>query len=308
DQRPARRGRDRRRARAAVSADRRHHDIVGERTRGPADAERRRAAGRPAAVGGGATEPDDERSRTGLCHVALARRRPAHGAPVAGWMLAAGVGAVAGIRGAGVAVVRARRTRVPGRMRARRARAAAHVGGAGIAVVRTGRAVRLENVAGTGGAASGAALGNVTFASGRSTHGARVARRVLAGVADAVALVERAGVGVRRAGGPVRLLGVGRAARARPVAALGHVAFAPDRAADGARIARRVLADGAGAVALVQGAGVAVVGTGRPARLPRTVGGTRRARAGASLGEIAFAGGGAAGVRATRESAVVLAA
>src|SRR5436309_2653146 len=185
-------------------------------------------------------------------------------------MLAAGVGAVAGIRGAGVAVVRARRTRVPGRMRARRARAAAHVGGAGIAVVRTGRAVRLENVAGTGGAASGAALGNVTFASGRATHGARVARRVLAGVADAVALVERAGVGVRRAGGPVRLLGVGRAARARPVAALGHVAFAPDRAADGARIARRVLADGAGAVALVQGAGVAIVRAGR-ARVPRGV-------------------------------------
>src|SRR5438067_1157804 len=161
-------------------------------------------------------------------------------------MLAAGVGAVAGIRGAGVALVRARRTRVPGRMRARRARAAAHVGGAGIAVVRTGRAVRLENVAGTGGAASGAALGNVTFG--------------------------------------------GR------------------RAADRARVARRVLAVDARAVALVQGAGVAVVGTGRPARLPRTVGGTRRARAGAGLGEIAFAGGGAAGVRATRESAVVLAA
>src|SRR5436309_14234237 len=153
-------------------------------------------------------------------------------------MLAAGVGAVAGIRGAGVAVVRARRTRVPGRMRARRARAAAHVGGAGIAVVRTGRAVRLENVAGTGGAASGAALGNVTFASGRSTHGARVARRVLAGVADAVALVERAGVAVGGAGRPARLLGVGRAARARPVAAGGHVTFVPGGAAAGARVAR----------------------------------------------------------------------
>src|SRR5205823_346102 len=271
DQRPARRGRDRRRARAAVSADRRHHDIVGERTRGPADAERRRAAGRPAAVGGGATEPDDERSRTGLCHVALARRRPAHGAPVAGWMLAAGVGAVAGIRGAGVAVVRARRTRVPGRMRARRARAAAHVGGAGIAVVRTDRAVRLENVAGTGGAASGAALGDITFASGRSTQGARVARRVLAGVADAVALVEGAGVGVGRAGGPVRLLGVAGAGGAASRAALGGVTLARGRSAEGARVAHRMLAVDARAVALVQGAGVAVVGTGGPARLPRTV-------------------------------------
>src|SRR5207249_10334002 len=190
DQRPARRGRDRRRARAAVSADRRHHDVVRERTRGPADAERRRAAGRTAAVGGGAMEPDDERSRTGLCHVALARGRPAHGTPVAGWMLAAGARAVAGIGGAGGGVVRARRARVADRMRARRARAAAHVGSAGIAVVRAGRAVRLETVAGTGGAATGAALGDVTFTSGRATQRARVARRVLAGVADAVALVE----------------------------------------------------------------------------------------------------------------------
>src|SRR5947199_10231715 len=122
-------------------------------------------------------------------------------------MLAAGVRGVAGIRGAGVAVVRARRARVPDRMRARRARAAAHVGGAGIAVVRAGRAVRLETVAGTGGAATGAALGDVTFTSGRATQRARVARRVLAGVADAVALVQRAGVAVGGAGGPVRLLG-----------------------------------------------------------------------------------------------------
>src|SRR5205823_2851894 len=233
DQRPARRGRDRRRARAAVSADRRHHDIVGERTRGPADAERRRAAGRSAAVGGGATEPDDERSRTGLCHVALARRRPAHGAPVAGWMLAAGARAVAGIGGAGVAVVRAR--------------------------------------------------------------GARVAGRVLAGVAGAVALVQRAGIGVGGAGGRGRLLGVSWTGGARPGAGLRDVALARTRTADRGRVARRVLAVGAGAVALVEGAGVAVVGTGRPARLPRTVGGTRRARAGAGLGEIAFPGGGAAG-------------
>src|SRR5436309_1204279 len=161
-------------------------------------------------------------------------------------MLAAGVGAVAGIRGAGVAVVRARRTRVPGRVRARRARAAAHVGGARVAVGGAGRPTRLVDVGGTGGARARAGLGEVTL-------------------------------------------------RRR-------------RAADRARVAHRVLAVDARAVALVQGAGVAVVGTGRPARLPRTVRGTRRARAGASLGEIAFAGGGAAGLRAVEEGAVVLAA
>src|SRR5439155_338161 len=208
--------------------------------------ERRRAAGRSAAVGGGATEPDGERSRTGLCHVALARRRPAHGAPVAGWMLAAGARAVAGIGGAGVAVVRARGARVAGRMLTA-VGGAVVVGGAGVAAVGTGRPARLPRT-------------------------------------------------------------VGGTRRARAGAGLGEIAFAGGGAADRAPVARRVLAAGAGAVALVQGAGVAVVGTGRPARLPRTVGGTCRARAGAGLGEIAFAGGGAAGVRATRESAVVLAA
>src|SRR5207244_1000033 len=238
----ARRGRDRRRGRAAVSADRRHHDVVRERTRGPGDAERRRAAGRTAAVGGGATEPDDERSRAGLRHVALARRRPAHGAPVAGWMLAAGARAVAGIGGAGVAVVRARRARVPNRMRARRTRAAAHVGGARIAVVRAARAVRLENVARTGGAASGAALGHVAFAPDRAADGARIARRVLADGAGAVALVQGAGVAIVRAGR--------------------------------ARVPRRVLAGVVRAVALVEGARVAVGGAGRPTPL-LDVGGDR---------------------------------
>src|SRR5207249_2192279 len=99
-------------------------------------------------------------------------------------------------------------------------------------------------------------------------------------------------------GRPTRLLDVGGTGGARARAGLGEVTLPRRRAADRARVTHRVLAAGAGAVALVQGAGVAVVGTGRPARLPRTVGGTRRARAGAGLGEIAFAGGGAAGLRA----------
>src|SRR5439155_441093 len=162
DRRPARRGRDRRRARAAVSADRRHHDVVRERTRGPADAERRRAAGRTAAVGGGAMEPDDERSRTGLCHVALARGRAAHGTPVAGWLLAGVVRAVALVERAGVAV-----------------------GGAG-------RPARLLAVGGAGAARARAGRGGVTLPRRGAAGRARIARRVLAGVVRAVALVEGA--------------------------------------------------------------------------------------------------------------------
>src|SRR5207249_6120673 len=106
---------------------------------------------------------------------------------------------------------------------------------------------------------------------------------VLAGRLRAVPLVEGARVAVVGAGCPARLLDVGGAGAARARARLGEVTLRRRRAADRAPVARRVLAAGAGAVALVQGAGVAVVATGRPARLPRTVGGTRRARAGAVL-------------------------
>src|SRR5206468_20849 len=201
--------------------------------------------------------------------------------------------AVAGIGGAGIAVVRAGGTRVASGMRARRARAAAQVGGAGVALVRAGRGARLEDVGRTGGAGAGTSLGRVTLARRRAAHracgqeavgragraragaglgdvahvrgrtadGARVPSRVLADGAGAVALVQGAGVAIVRAGG--------------------------------ARVARRVLADGAGAIALVQGAGVAVRTAGRPARFLDVGGGAGGTGAGAVLGKITLAGGGA---------------
>src|SRR5204862_423490 len=60
------------------------------------------------------------------------------------------------------------------------------------------------------------------------------------------------------------LLGVGRAARARAVAALGRVAGARRRPAHRARVARRVLARIAAAVALIERARIAVVGARGP--------------------------------------------
>src|SRR5437016_4358679 len=295
DQRPARRRVDRwwsaAHAGAVVSGDRRHHDIVGLRGGGPADAERRGAAGGAAAGAHGAAEPDDEGSRTGLLHVALVRGRSADGARIAGRMPAGSARAVAGVGGAGVAVVRAGGTRVAGGMRARRARAAAHVGGAGVAVVRAGRGARLEEVGRTGGAGAGTSLGRVTLVRRRAAHRARgqeavgragrarararlgdvartryratrrarVPRRVLAGVARTVALIQGAGVGVGGAGRPERLLDVGGGGGARAGAGVGKITLPGGHAAGRARVARRGLAGGAGAVALVQGAGVAVV-------------------------------------------------
>src|SRR5205823_1816122 len=279
---------------AVVSGDRRHHDIVGLRGGGPADAERRGAAGGAAAGAHGAAEPDDEGSRTGLLHVALVRGRSADGARVAGRMLAGSARAVAGIGGAGIAVVQAGGTHVASGMRARRARAAAQVGGAGVALVRAGRGARLEDVGRTGGAGAGTSLGRVTLARPRAAHracgqeavgragraravalvqgagvavvragGARVAHRVLAGVAGAIALVQGAGVAVRTAGRPARLLDVGGGAGGTGAGAvLGKITLAGGGAADRTRVARGVLAGGAGAVALVQGAGVTIVRAG----------------------------------------------
>src|SRR5437899_5047057 len=360
DQRPARRRVDRwwsaAHAGAVVSGDRRHHDIVGLRGGGPADAERRGAAGGAAAGAHGAAEPDDEGSRTGLLHVALVRCWSADGARVAGRMPAGSARAVAGVGGAGVAIVRAGGTRVAGGMRARRARAAAHVGGAGVAVVRAGRGARLEEVGRTGGAGAGTSLGHVTLVGCRGAHRARgqeavgragrararaglgdvartryratrrarVPRRVLAGVARTVALIQGAGVGVGGAGRPERLLDVGGAGGARAGAGVGKITLPGGHAAGRARVARRVLAGGAGAVALVQGAGVAVVracragvahrvlagvagavalvqgagiavvGAGYPARLLDVGGSAGGTGAGAGLGKITLAGGGAA--------------
>src|SRR5439155_1402145 len=260
-----------RRARAAAHVGGAHVAVVG--TRRPARLE---GVGRAGGAGAGAA----------LRHVALARRRAAHRA----W--------------------------VPGGVRARRARAVAHVAGADVAVVRAGRAARLEGVRRAGGAGAGAALRHVALARRRAAHRAggldRVGRagrtrpgtafrRIVAvdrgatdrarrqeGVGAAVALVQRAGVGVGRAGGPGRLLGVGRAGGAGAGAGLGRVALARRRAAHRARVPGGVRARRARAVAHVAGADVAVVRAGRAARLEevRRAGG---ARAVAGLGHVAFA-------------------
>src|SRR5439155_21813207 len=116
---------------------------------------------------------------------------------------------------------------------------------------------RLGGVARTGGARPVAGLGRVAVVARRPTHGAGVA--------------------------PV----VGRAGGAGPVAGLGHVAHAHGRATHAARVARRVLAGDVGAVALIEGARVAVGGAGRAAAL-LAVGGTARGATRAALGQVAL--------------------
>src|SRR5206468_1496897 len=156
-----------------------------------------------------------------------------------------------------------------------------------------GRGARLEEVVRTRRASAGTGLGHVTLVDRGAADGARVARRVLARVAGAVALVQRAGIGVRRAGRPERLLGVGRARGARARAGLSGVALARGRAAGGARVARRVLAGGARAVALIEGARVAIVRAGRAGVASGMR--ARRARAAAHVGGAGVAVVGAGG-------------
>src|SRR5205823_9177771 len=87
---------------------------------------------------------------------------------------------------------------------------------------------------------------------------------------------------------------------ARTVAALGDVGDAGRRAAEGAGIPGRVLARDAGAVALIDGARVAVVGAGR-ARSERRVRGAIRPGARADLRGVAFSGGATAQGTGRRE-------
>src|SRR5439155_324786 len=90
----------------------------------------------------------------------------------------------------------------------------------------------------------------------RPTHGARVPRQVLAGIAGAVALVEGAGVAVGGARGPGRRLRIGRAGGPGARARLLRIALTRGRAAH-------------------HGRGL------------EAVGGTGRAGAGAALGHVA---------------------
>src|SRR5439155_792356 len=176
---------------------------------------------------------------------------------------------------------------------------------------------RHEGIPRTGRARPGAGLVRVADAGGSPTHRPDVARRVLAVVTAAVALVTAARVAVvgarrprrplrvrRTAGarkgvveGQVTLARRGAAHRARRLERVGgtdgaragaglvHVAEAGGGAADRPRVARRVLAVIAAAVALVAAARIAVVGARRPRRTLR-VRRTAGARAGAVLGRV----------------------
>src|SRR5207249_4993673 len=181
---------------------------------------------------------------------------------------------------------------------------------------------RLEHVGGTGGAGPGAVLVHVTGTGRRAADGARIARRMLAGVARSVALIGAARVpvvGTRRAR---RCLGIRRAVRAVPRAALRRVALAARRPTHGGRrlegvvgtraarpgaqlvevaVARRgatdragvprcVLAEVARAVAGVAGTRVAVVGAERAARFLGIRPACLTRQATAALGDVALAG------------------
>src|SRR5439155_446881 len=259
-----------------------------------------------------------------LVDVAAAGGRAAHRARVAGGMLAGVARAVALVHSARVGVARARRSR--GTLVVRRAvRSGPGAVLRRVALPRRSTALdegRQEAVRRAGRARSRACLDVVAGARRRPADRAGVAGRVLAGVARAVALVEAARVAVARARRPGRLLGVGRAHRARAGARLARVALARRRTADRSGVAGRMLAVGARAIALVEAARVAVVRAGRPrgtlvvrraaGRRPRAVlrrvafarrspahdkarqeivGRTDRARPGAVLVHIAGAGG-----------------
>src|SRR5438477_121760 len=90
---------------------------------------------------------------------------------------------------------------------------------------------------------------------------------MLAGHIAPITLINRAGVAIIRARRPGGLLSIRRAAGARPVATLGHIAVSGRCTADRARVARRMGACCTAAVADVFGADVAIIGTGCVVRL-----------------------------------------
>src|SRR5439155_351779 len=164
--------------------------------------------GRGAADGRGGLEAVGRavvvRAVTALGDVADAGRRAADRRAL-GIGGAAGAGAGAGLRGVADA-----------------GRGAAHRRVRGEAV---GRAVRAH--AGTG-------LGGIAGPRRRPAHRARVTGRVLARIAAAVALIERARIAVVGARGPARLPHICRTGRTGPRAGLRQVALACGRAARGA--------------------------------------------------------------------------
>src|SRR6185369_7413466 len=121
----------------------------------------------------------------------------------------------------------------------------------------------------------------------RAASHAGVARRVLAGIATAVALIERTHVAIGGARRAARLLVVWRTCRVAAIAGLRHVAFTGRGATECAAIARRMLAQIESAVALVKRARIGVRRTRRAVWLLR-IRGTREARAIARLTHVAY--------------------
>src|SRR5262249_18408742 len=151
--------------------------------------------------------------------------------------------------------------------RTRRRRPGAEVGRVALARRSTAEGRRrLELVDRAERARAVAALGHVADAGRRPAERARVARRVRARVARAVASIERAGVSVLGAVGAERLLRVHRTDGGAAVAGLAEVTLARGRTAGRARVARRVRACIGVAVALIERAGVAVVRARRARR------------------------------------------
>src|SRR5439155_904915 len=208
------------------------------------------------------------RAVAGLLRVARPRRRAAHRGGVARRVLAGIARAVAGVGRARIAVVGARRParllRIDGAARAR-ARAGLRL----IALARR-RAAHgaggLEGIGGTGIARPVAGLGLVANAGRRPAHGARRRLRIRrTGVGDPVAALRHI-AGARRRATERRALRIGRTVDTRARASFGQVTRTRRRPTHGARVPRRVLARIAGAIALVEGAGVAVRAARGPGR------------------------------------------
>src|SRR5207253_1901434 len=150
---------------------------------------------------------------------------------------AGGAGAVAALRR--VALIHRRPTLgAQGRHTVRWAVGTRPVAGLGHVAGARGRAAhgadRLLGLGRAGRARAVAALGRIAGPRRRPAHRARVARRVLAGIGAAVALIERARIAVVGARGPTRLLRIRRTRGTRARAGLRQVAHAGRRAAHGA--------------------------------------------------------------------------
>src|SRR5438445_263562 len=268
------------------------------------------------------------RPGTGLVLVTIPGGGAAHRPGVPRRVLAGVVAAVALVAAARVAVVGARRPRRNlGVGRAGGAAAGAEIGRVTLVHrLAAHRARRLEGVRRAHGARAGAGLVEIAEAGGGPADRPGVPRRMLAGIAAAVALVAAARVAVDGARGPRRarricgaagarpravivevaltrrgaahdarrLEGVGGTHGARAGAGLVHVAEARGGAAHRPGVPGRVLAVVVTPVALVAAARVAVGGAGRPGRR-LGVRRARGARAGAVLRRVALAGRSPAG-------------